>query len=184
MAGAIAGLIAGLAFATAHAFIITPVWSRMIGGLVFGVIAGAVAGWAYGELQSANTAASVRTGLAYGVMLWFSVVPVTLTNAGLRATGFAYEHRDITDAIAVVFALAGGAMLGRLRGHGRRAVLASAVAALVVTMATGGPVPVGRNVRTVEILFALLAASLVGGLMVGILEPRLRALLARRPVSG
>ncbi|HJQ19683.1 MAG TPA: hypothetical protein VJ867_04980 [Gemmatimonadaceae bacterium] len=185
VAGALAGLCAGVAFATAHAFIITPIWSRMVGGLVFGVIAGAVAGWAFGELQPADTAASVRAGLRYGWMLWLSVVPVTLVDAGLRASGFAYAHRDATDAIAVALALAGGATLGALRGHSRRAVIACAIAAVVVTMAMGGPVPVGRNVRTVEILLAVLSASLVGGLMVGVIEPRLRAALAvDRPVSG
>ena len=185
LAGAAAGLIAGLAFAGAHALIITPIWSRMIGGLLFGVIAGAAAAWAYGELQAEHTPASVASGLRFGVMLWLSVVPVTLVDAALRATGYAYAHRDITDAIAVVLAVAGGVTLGVLRGPRRRATVACAVASLVVTMAMGGPVPVGRNVRTVEILFAVLLASLVGGVAVGVIEPRLRALLTgRRPVSG
>jgi len=185
IAGAVAGLLAGLAFAGAHAFIITPIWSRMAMGLAFGVVAGAVAGWAYGELQPAGTGAGVRTGLAYGVMLWLSVVPVTLTNAWLRANGFAFAHRDATDAIALVFAIAGGVTLGVLRGRGWRSIVACAVAAVVVTLAMGGPVPVGRNVRTVEILFAVLLASLVGGMAVGVLEPRLRRCFAdARPVSG
>jgi hypothetical protein len=184
-AGALAGLTAGIAFAAAHAFIITPVWSRMAGGLAFGVIAGAAAGWAFGELQTDGSPASVRSGLRLGLMLWLAVVPVTLVDAGLRASGYAFAHRDITDAIAVILALAGGATLGVLRGTGKRSVLACALAAVVVTMAMGGPVPVGRNVRTVEILFAVLLASLVGGAMVGVIEPRLRLLFARRgPVSG
>jgi hypothetical protein len=185
IAGGLAGVFAGIAFATAHAFIITPIWSRMAGGLVFGVIAGTVAGWAFGELQPVGAIASVRAGLRYGWMLWLSVVPVTLVDAGLRASGFAYAHRDATDAIAIVLALAGGATLGVLRGRSRRSVVACAMAAVVVTMAMGGPVPVGRNVRTVEILLAVLIASLVGGLMVGLIEPRLRhAPAVDRPVSG
>jgi hypothetical protein len=185
VAGAIAGLVAGLAFAGAHALIITPVWSRMFGGLVFGVIAGTVAGWAYGELQPEGMAATLRTGLTYGLMLWLSIVPVTLTNAWLRATGFAYEHRTATDVIAVAVAIAGGVVLGVLRGKRRRAVVASALAAVVVTMAMGGPVPVGRNVRTVEILFGVLLASLIGGAAVGIIEPRLRRTASDpRPASG
>lgn len=140
-------------------------------GLVFGVVAGATAGWAYAELRP-NAPASLKSGLAFGVLLWISVVPVTLTNAALRASGFAIEHRTLTDAIAVVLALAGGAALGWLRTRRMRAVLACSAAALVVTMAMGGPVPVGRNVRAVEILFAVLAASLIGGAVVGLLAPR------------
>ena len=172
LAGAIAGLAAGLMFAIAHAFIITPIWSRMVGGLLFGVIAGAVAGWAFAELMPA---VNVKSGLLYGFLLWISVVPVTLTNAALRANGFAFEHRDLTDAIAVVLAALGGFVLAWLRRRTWRAMLSSALAAVVVTMAMGGPVPVGRSVRAVEILFGVLMASIVGGLVVGALAPRLRA---------
>jgi len=180
LAGAISGLIAGLAFAGAHALIITPVWGRMMMGLVFGVVAGAVAGWAFGELQPDIANATLRSGLQYGFVLWLSVVPVTLGDGALRANGFAYSHRGATDALGVVVAILGGALLGVMRGRGRRAVVACAAAALVVTLAVGGPVPLARNVRTVEILFALLLASLVGGAMVGLLQPRLRPPFAPR----
>ena len=174
IAGAIAGLVAGLTFATAHAFIIEPIWSRMFGGLVFGIIAGAASGWAYAELLPSNESGSLRSGLQFGFMLWLSVVPVTLTNTALRASGFAHTHEALTDAIAVVLAVAGGVTLGWLRGTRRRAMVACAVAALVVTMAMGGPVPIANGVRPVEILVAVLAASLIGGAVVGVLEPRLR----------
>ena len=53
IAGAIGGVLAGLTFAVAHAFIIVPIWDRMMGGLAFGAIAGAVGAWAYFELHSA-----------------------------------------------------------------------------------------------------------------------------------
>jgi hypothetical protein len=181
-AGALAGLTAGLVFAGAHAMIITPIWNRMIGGLLFGVIAGAAAGWAYGEVQPEST---LRSGLMFGALLWLSVVPVTLTNARLRSTGFARAHEMSTDAIAVALAIAGGAALGWIRTRRSRAMFAYAVAAVVVTMAMGGPVPVGNSVRAVEILFAVLVASLIGGGAVGVLEPYVRRLLAReRPVSS
>ena len=143
----------------------------MIGGLVFGVIAGAAAGWAYAELEPA---ASLRSGLVYGMLLWLSVVPVTLTNAALRSNGFAIEHRAMTDAIAIVLAVAGGVAVGWLRRRTWHATVACAVAAVVLTLAMGGPVPVGRSVRAVEILFAVLVAALIGGAIVGMLEPRLR----------
>jgi hypothetical protein len=173
IAGAIAGLAAGLAFAGAHAFIITPIWNRMFMGLVFGVIAGAAAGWAYAELRPEGVAGSLRSGLAFGFMLWLSVVPVTLTNAMLRSTGFARQHETITDTIAIVLAVAGGAALGWIRGKRRRAMIACAVAAVVVTMAMGGPVPIVNGVRPVEILFAVLVASLIGGAVVGLIAPRI-----------
>ena len=47
-------------------------------------------------------------------------------------------------------------------------------------MAVGGPVPVVNGVRPVEILWAVLAASLIGGAVVGALTPRIERVL-RRP---
>jgi len=179
LAGAVAGLTAGLTFATAHAFIITPIWDRMVGGLVFGMLAGAAAGWAYAELQPPASTGSLRSGLAFGVLLWLAVVPVTLANAPLRTSGFAHAHESLTDAIAVVLAVAGGAALGWLRAARLRAVVACGAAAVVVTMAMGGPVPVVNGVRPIEILFAVLAASLIGGAVVGALTPRIERVLWR-----
>jgi uncharacterized membrane protein len=181
LAGALAGLTAGFAFAGAHAFIITPIWSRMFGGLVFGTIAGTASGWAYAEIQPES---SLRSGLLFGILLWLSIVPVTLVNSGLRTTGFAHAHETITDTIGIVFAIAGGVTLGWLRARRRRAMIACAVAAVVLTLAMGGPVPIVNGVRPVEILFAVLVASLVGGAVVGMLEPSVaRALNGTRPTS-
>ena len=73
-----------------------------------------------------------------------------------------------------MLAVAGGVTLGWLRGPRKRAMLACAVAALAVTMAMGGPVPIRNGVRPVEILLAVLVASLIGGAIVGLLEPHMR----------
>jgi hypothetical protein len=169
LAGGSAGLAAGLMFATLHALIIVPIWTRMTGGLMFGAIAGAAAGWAYAELQRNVAEPGVRSGAIFGLLLWCSIAPVTLTNIALRSSGFASEHRNITDTIAVILAVAGGAALGWLRTRRLRTIIACAVAALVLTMAMGGPVPAGRNVRTAGIFLAMLVASVMGGAMVGVL---------------
>jgi hypothetical protein len=175
LAGAIAGLGAGLLFAAAHAIVIVPIWSRMIGGLLFGIAAGTACGWAYAELKAPDASRSrLRDGATFGVLLWLAVVPVTLTNALLRHTGFAGAHKMSTDTVAVVLALAGGAALGWILSRRWRGALAAAAALLMITMAMGGPVPVGRSVRAVEILFAVLAAAVFGGIVLAYLEPMLR----------
>jgi len=154
--------------------VIVPIWSRMVGGLVFGVIGGIAAGWAYAELTRNIADTRVKDGIVFGFLLFLSVAPVTLLNVVLRANGFAHAHVTITDIIAVVLAVGGGATLGWLRARHWRAALACAAAALLLTFAMGGPVPMGRSVRAVEIFFAVFAAALLGGLVLGLLEPRMR----------
>jgi hypothetical protein len=176
IAGGVAGLGAGLLFATIHAIVIVPIWGRMTQGLVFGVLAGMAAGWAFAELKVEHTPAHsrLRDGVTFGVLLWLAVVPVTLANAFLRHTGFAKTHEAITDTIAVILAVLGGSVLGWVLSHRRRGAAAGAAGVLMLTAAMGGPVPVARSVRAVEILFAVLAASVLGGIILAFLEPLFR----------
>lgn len=182
IAGALAGLAAGLLFAVLHAIIIVPIWNRMIGGLLFGVVAGTAAGWAYSELSGTapSQRSSVRRGFDFGVLLFLAVVPVTLVDVAFRATGMVDRHRNVTDAVAVALALLGGATVAWIRTRRRRAIVAMGAAALCVTMAMGGPVPVGRSVRVVEIFLAVFAASILGGTVLGAAEPRLRGFTGSR----
>lgn len=186
IAGALAGLAAGLLFALLHAIIIVPIWSRMIVGLLFGIGAGVAAGWAYAELSVTAPVgySPVRVGFGFGVLMFFAVVPVTLVDVALRSTGMVERHRDITDAIAVILAILGGATAGWVRTQRIRPTIAMATAALCLTMAMGGPVPVGRSVRVVEIFLAVFAASLLAGTILGALEPKLRRFLDSRGAVG
>ena len=142
-------------------------------GLVFGVVAGSIAGWGFAELTR-ESPRRLALGVTYGFVLWLGAVPVTLADAWFRSIGFTQARRGWADTISFVLAIAGGAVLGVLRGASRRAIVAGAAAVLAITMAMGGPVPVGRSVRALEILFAVLAACVIGGVTVAYLEPRLR----------
>jgi len=181
--GGIAGLGAGLAFAGLHALIIVPIWSRMLMGLVFGIATGLAAGWGFAELTQ-DSPKRFRLGVSYGFMLWLAVVPVTLANSWIRSTGFNRTHETWTDVISFGLAILGGAALGLLRGKSRRAIVAGAAAVLFLTMAMGGPVPVGNSVRAVEILIAVLLASVVGGVSVAYLDPLLRTTANKRFLSS
>jgi hypothetical protein len=169
LAGAAAGLLGALVFATLHAIIIVPIWDRMTVGLVFGTGAGAAAGWAFGELR---TAPSPRAGFVFGAWLFASTIPVTLVAAVLRATGFMEQHRAVADALAAVLAILGGAAIGWLRGHRLRAAVSMAVAALCLTLAMGGPVPMLRGARATGIYIAVLIAALGGGALLGFIASR------------
>lgn len=169
IAGAVGGVAAGLVFAVLHAFIIVPIWDRMMGGLVFGTLAGAVAGWAFSELypEQPDLKASMASGAKYGGLLWLAVTPVSGVDAILRAVGFLPRYELVGVFLAVIIAVAMGARWGWSRTRRKRGMVACAAATLALTMAMGGPVPVGRNLWSFGIFLAVLPASVVAGTMLG-----------------
>jgi hypothetical protein len=182
-AGALAGLCGALLFASAHAIVIVPIWSRSASGLAFGALAGVAAGWAYAQLGFDARVAAARSlgshlaiGARFGALLWAAVVPVTLADALLRALHVAPRYELIAVAVAVLLAVSAGAFLGWRMAHARRAMIAGAAATLLLTMAMGGPVPIGRGVRAVTIFLAVLPAATIGGAVLAALSSRLRRL--------
>lgn len=169
--GALAGVGAGLVFATAHAFIIVPIWDRMTMGLAFGAAAGAVAGWTFVELypQESGTspAAAAAAGARYGALLWLAVSPVSAVDAALRKVGFLPRYELVGVAVAVVLAIGTGALLGWYRTKRRRGMMAGAAAALLLTFAMAGPVPIGKSLRSFGIFLAVLPAAIVAGMILG-----------------
>lgn len=172
-------MVGGLLFATLHAIIIVPIWDRMTQGLIFGAVAGAGAGWAFAECYPAAVRATRRQnagiGARFGALLWLSVTPVSGADALLRATGVAPRYELLAVAVAVVLALAGGAALAWLITHRRRAALAGAIAGLLLVIAMAGPVPVGRSMRAFNIFLAVLPASVLGGIALGLISPSIFA---------
>ena len=164
-AGALAGLAAGLVFAVAHAFIIVPIWDRMLGGLAGAAFVGGIIGWSYFELmlRRGGSRGTVWSGALFGAALWAAVAPVTLVDAALRTMTFLPRFELVGVVIAVVVAVAAGALLGWRLAHTRRAVIAGAAATLFLTIAMAGPVPIGRSIWAVGIFVAVLPACMVAG---------------------
>jgi hypothetical protein len=169
IAGAIGGVGAGLVFAALHAFIIVPIWDRMMGGLVFGALAGAVAGWAFSELypEQPDVKSSMAAGAKYGALLWLAVTPVSVADAILRAIGFLPRYELVGVAVAVIIAVAMGARWGWSRTRRKRGMVACAAATLALTVAMAGPVPIGRNIWAFGIFLAVFPASIVAGTILG-----------------
>jgi hypothetical protein len=178
IAGAAAGLCGALAFALAHAIIIVPIWNRSGSGLFSGALAGAAAGWAYTELRFDLARLGVvgrigdhlASGARFGALLWVAVVPVTVADALLRIFGLDPRTELVAVGVAVLLALAGGALLGWRRMRTRRAAIAAASATLLLTIAMVGPVPIARSPRALGIFFAVLPAAVVGGVILAALS--------------
>jgi hypothetical protein len=182
VAGAVAGVLAGLVFAVLHAIIIVPIWDRMMGGLAFGAIAGAVGAWAYHELYPAAEPtfgnAALR-GAVFGVLLWLAVAPATLADAILRAAGVLPRLELLGVVIALVITIGIGALWGWRRTRRQRGAAAVATATLALLIAMAGPVPIGRSIWAFGIFLAVLPASIIAGIVVGVAN-----LVAARRVRG
>lgn len=176
IAGSLSGLAAGLVFATAHALLIVPIWNRMTFGLTSAAVAGLAAGWAFVELgfgrpsadQPRSWSADAAAGLRFGALLWLAVVPVTLADTALRLAGIAPRFELLAVAVAVCLAIAGGALLGLRLGGTRRAMVAGAAAALLLTIAMAGPVPLPNGRRAVAIFLSVLPACMTAGVVLGL----------------
>lgn len=170
VAGLLSGVMGALFFAAAHAVLISPIWSRMGGGLVFGALAGAGAGWALAENYPGHvtvpTMEGARIGARFGAVLWLLVAPVTAADALLRAAGVAPRFELLAVSVALVLAVGAGAAFAWHRTRRRRGMISGAVATLALTVAMAGPVPIARSPRAFGIFVAVLpAAMLTGGLL-------------------
>ena len=176
VAGGLGGLAAGLVFATAHAFIIEPIWNRMFGGLAGATLVGAIVGWCYVELTGREPSAprdEVRRGALFGALLWVSVTPVSLVDAAVRAADLGRPDPFYDIAMAAIAALVGG-LWGWHRTRRLRGAVAGITATVALTMAMGGPVPIGRNVWALGIFLAVLPASVIAGALLGFTLSRAR----------
>ncbi len=119
----------------------------------------------------AGAIAGLLAGLAFAALHALIIVPIW--DRMLMGLAFG-AGAGITDAIAVLLAVSGGVAVAWLRARRVRSAVAMSLAALCLTLAMGGPVPVARSVRAAEIYLAVLVASLFAGVVLGALEPRLR----------
>ena len=100
-------------------------------------------------------------GLAFGFLLWATLIPMTLFGVIVRATGIHGQDDAWEVVIESVLAFGTGAIAGRLVSGRWRAALALGTASLALTFAQAGPIPVMNSGRAAS-LFAALAAVYLG----------------------
>ena len=127
--GAVTGLLGVALFGAIHAAIIVPIWTSLGGGIPFGVVAGLAIGWAFYELRgSARLNVGVFGALAFGFLLWATLIPMTLFGVIVRATGIHGQDDTWEVVLELVLTFGTGAAAGRLIGGRWRAALAQAQA--------------------------------------------------------
>ncbi len=173
--GAATGLIGLGLFALLHALVIRPVWSQLAGGLPFVLAIGLAVAWAYHEfVKAAPRRACAAGGLRFGALMWLSAWPATALANVMRVRTQASLPAWF-DYVALVLALAGGALALWAVTRSRRAAVAGAVAGAVLLAAGGGPLPILRGGRVVELWLGLLVLETIGGVVLAQMYRRFAA---------
>jgi len=173
------GLFGVALFGAIHAAIIVPIWTRLGGGIPFGVVAGIAIGWAFYELQ-AQLNVGVIGALAFGFLLWTTLIPMTLFGVIVRATGIHGQDDAWEVAVELVLTFGTGAITGRLISGRWRAALALGTASLALTLAQAGPIPVMNSGRAASLFAALAAVYLLCVIVLGFIVSIVSKFL-RRP---
>jgi hypothetical protein len=162
IAGVLAGLLGVALFGVIHAAIIVPIWTRLSGGIPFAVGAGLAIGWAFYEIRGpARLNAGVIRALAFGFLLWATLIPMTLFGVIVRATGIHGQDDAWEVVVELVLTFGTGVAAGRLISGRWRAALALGTASLALTLAQAGPIPVMNSGRAASLFAALAAVYLI-----------------------
>ncbi len=168
-------LVGLTAFGLAHALIIVPIWTRLLGGVPFAVGAGLALAWAFDELARHRGSQSIASGVQFGAVMFLTLIPATALEAAMR--WFGLRTLDWAEVIpAVALALLSGAAVGWCLTRRRDTSIAFAVAALALMFVSAGPLPVAQSIRGAWLSLAIAPICLVAGAALA----TLRALLDTR----
>jgi hypothetical protein len=149
-------------FGAIHAAIIVPIWTQLSGGIPFAVGAGLAIGWAFFELPgSARLNVGVMRALAFGFLLWATLITMNLFGVIVRATGIHGQDDTWEVVLELVLTVGTGVAAGRLIGGRWRSALALAAASLALTLTQAGPIPVMNSARAASLFAALGAVYIV-----------------------
>lgn len=162
--GCVLGLTGMGLFAVLHAIVIKPVWSALAGEIPFVLAIGISVTWAYHEFVKTVPKAVCSTGgMRFGALMWLSALPAIALASWMRVKFGSASPPAWVDVVAAVLALAGGALALWSVTRSRRTAIAGAIAALVLLAAGGGPLPVIRGGRVLELWFGLFVIETLAG---------------------
>lgn len=162
VSGLAVALVSLAGFGLAHALIIMPIWSRLIGELPFVLLPGAAMAWAFDDLVSGLETHSLKTGVQFGGTMFASLAPSTVLDTGLRISGLRRADSLETTA-AFLLACATGALAGWMWTRRPRGAAAFAAAATMLLVATHGPLPIGQSTRGLWLSFSIAPICLAAG---------------------
>jgi hypothetical protein len=174
-------IIAIILFGSVHALTITPIWSRLAGGLPFAVVAAVPITYAFHTLvRTSRWPLTPGGGLWFGALCWAAGLPATIfVNAMRLAAAPASRPAWVDPASFLVAASTGLAVFGACTRQWRPA-MAGAVAMGALLAMGGGVVPIVNSRRAVGLWAGFLVVEACGGLFLAV---GYRRLMVPRPTQ-
>ena len=170
IAGVVAGIAGFVLFGIAHAFLIEPIWDRMLGGIPFAVVGGVALSFLVQELCGARPCYSHASGA--GVLAWAVVIPSTAFGAWLRVSGMHAWLGNVELALELTVAFAAGVLAGALIARRLRSALIVGIVAVTLVTVMAGPIPVTNSGRAIRLFFSFLPMFAAGTFVIAAVRRR------------
>jgi hypothetical protein len=172
-AGLAAASVGLLGFGVAHALLITPIWSQLLGGMPFVVIGGIALACGFDHLPATVRNRGLRSGVQFGAVMIGTLVPATSLDAALRIAGL--RRADAVEtAIALALAAATGAAAGWIWTRQPRGAVAFGAAALGLFVTTHGPLPIAQSPKGLWLSLAIAPVIVLGCVVIAAAHQRLQ----------
>jgi len=161
--GVAVGLVANLAFGVIHALLLVPIWRQLAGGIPFALLAAIGLAWAFDSVADARGWRTAADGARFGLAMFATLLPAAAVDAWMRSSGLRLGDTTIGMIAAVLLFAASGAAAGVLLSRRGSAVFSFGLAALALMAVAGGPLPVARSVRALELSLGIGVICVVSG---------------------
>jgi hypothetical protein len=171
LAAAAVGLVG---FGVAHALLIKPIWSQLLGGVPLVVVAGIGMAWAFDQLPATVRNRGLISGVQFGGVMMATLGPATTLDTVLRIAGLRRADTAET-AAALALTTATGAAAGWIWTRQPRPAVAFCAAALALLMTTHGPLPIAQSPKGLWLSLAIAPVTLLAGAVIAAAHDRFRA---------
>ena len=159
-------------FMVIHSLMIFPIWTRIGNGLPLALIGGIGLARAFEQVACLTGWQSVRGGARFGALMFATLVPTTAFSNALRLSGLeANGWPGIAGSLAIAFAT--GAATGWFVIRRRDGAIAFGGAALAMTIAMAGPIPVVNGPRAAWLFAGFLPIVVGAGIALALVRGRL-----------
>jgi len=162
-----------LGFGVAHALLIKPIWSQLLGGVPFVMVAGITLAWAFDQLPATVRNRGLISGVQFGGVMMATLGPSTTLDTLLRISGLRRADTAET-AAALALATATGAAAGLIWTRQPRTAVAFGVAALALLTTTHGPLPIAQSPKGLRLSLAIAPVTLLAGAVIAAAHERFR----------
>jgi hypothetical protein len=173
VAAAFAGLIG---FASAHALVIVPIWTQLLGGAPLALLAGIALVGAFDRVACLKGRHSLADGARFGALMFTTLLPPAALAATLRVGGVQAGESNVMAVAALLLALLAGSCAGWLLSHRQDGAMACGAASVALLLVSAGPLPVAQSLRGFWLSIVLAPVCVAAGAVLALV----RAVLANR----